>query len=355
MKKENLFVRNLDADIYLESFLVAAVASVLIIRLFLRLTDYPQIGGGGLHIAHMLWGGALMLASIIILISFLNRVATLTASVVGGIGFGAFIDEVGKFVTSDNNYFFRPAVSLIYIAFILIFLAMRAIHARRIYSDEEYLANALREMQEVAIHDLNEAERRRALLYLEKSDAANELTLALKHSLLAQTDLRPMRNTLSLSRLKKLVADFYTYVAIFRWFTFGVIAFFIAQLIVKLIYVFILIFFVGLRWSQILDWRIIGRIAAQMQELSFVDWADIAFWLLSGLFVLGGITRIRRSRLFAYRMFERSILVSIFLSQVFAFYKEQFSALLGLVFNVAVLIALRFMIEREKIQALKKS
>jgi hypothetical protein len=116
-----------------------------------------------------------------------------------------------------------------------------------------------------------------------------------------------------------------------------------------------LIFFVGLRWSQILDWRIVGRIAAQMQELSFVDWADIAFWLLSGLFVLGGITRIRRSRLFAYRMFERSILVSIFLSQVFAFYKEQFSALLGLVFNVAVLIALRFMIEREKIQALKKS
>ena len=47
-------------------------------------------------------------------------------------------------------------------------------------------------------------------------------------------------------------------------------------------------------------------------------------------------------------MFERSILVSIFLTQVFAFYKEQFSALLGLLFNIVVLAALHFMIERER-------
>jgi len=47
-------------------------------------------------------------------------------------------------------------------------------------------------------------------------------------------------------------------------------------------------------------------------------------------------------------MFERSILVSIFLTQVFAFYKEQFSALFGLLFNIVILLALRFMIERER-------
>lgn len=61
-----------------------------------------------------------------------------------------------------------------------------------------------------------------------------------------------------------------------------------------------------------------------------------------------GILRIKRSRFYAYRMFERSILVSIFLTQVFSFYNEQFSALIGLLLNVAMLVALRFMIDRER-------
>jgi hypothetical protein len=88
-----------------------------------------------------------------------------------------------------------------------------------------------------------------------------------------------------------------------------------------------------------------------MKQLNGFDWAGIAFSLLSGFFVLCGVWSVRRSRLLAYRMFERSILVSIFLSQVFAFYKEQFSALLGLLLNIVILLALRFMIEREKTTA----
>jgi MFS family permease len=92
-------------------------------------------------------------------------------------------------------------------------------------------------------------------------------------------------------------------------------------------------------------------VAEQMLHLSAFDWAGISFSLLSAFFVLCGVIFLRRSRLFAYRMFERSILVSIFLSQVFAFYKEQFSALVGLLFNIIILLALRFMIEREKTAA----
>jgi hypothetical protein len=54
-------MRNLDADEFFESFLISAVATILGIRGFLHLSGYPMVGGESLHIAHMLWGGVLML------------------------------------------------------------------------------------------------------------------------------------------------------------------------------------------------------------------------------------------------------------------------------------------------------
>lgn len=129
MKRNAPFVRNLDALYYLEVFIVCAVASVLVIRLFLHLTGYPQIGNSTLHIAHMLWGGLLMLIAIIMLFSFIGKRVELWAAVLGGIGFGTFIDEVGKFVTSDNDYFFKPSISIMYIVFILIILSIHMIRS----------------------------------------------------------------------------------------------------------------------------------------------------------------------------------------------------------------------------------
>ena len=191
MAKHRILIRNFQAVNYMEDFLIAAVATVLGIRLFLEITGYPRIEGGGLHIAHMLWGGLLMLASMIMFLSFLSRTSNRMAAILGGIGFGTFIDEVGKFVTSDNNYFFQPTVALIYVTFILIFLIIRTIHSRQYYSDEEYLMNALEELEEVALHDLDEEEKDRALDLLEKSDPNDPLVTVLKN-LLSRTDLVPL-------------------------------------------------------------------------------------------------------------------------------------------------------------------
>src|SRR6478672_8743534 len=113
-------VRNVDAGSFLESFLLAAVSAVLGIRVYLELTGYPQIGGNGLHIAHMLWGGVLMVVAIVLLLAYLGKGMQHLAAIVAGIGFGTFIDELGKFITSDNNYFFEPTIALIYATFALL-------------------------------------------------------------------------------------------------------------------------------------------------------------------------------------------------------------------------------------------
>ena len=53
--------------------LVSFAATVIITRLFLELTGYPQIGNSELHIAHVLWGGLLLFVAALIPLLFLNQ------------------------------------------------------------------------------------------------------------------------------------------------------------------------------------------------------------------------------------------------------------------------------------------
>src|SRR5436305_1593218 len=106
-------IRNGDGPDLLLQLLVCAVGTVLAIRYYLERTGYPQIGGGGLHIAHMLWGGFFMVVALVLLLGFIGRRPQRLGSIFGGVGFGLFIDELGKFITRDNDYFFRPTVALI--------------------------------------------------------------------------------------------------------------------------------------------------------------------------------------------------------------------------------------------------
>ena len=121
------FARNVDLVDLLDLFIASAVTAVLGLRLYLQLTGYPQVGGGDLHVAHLLWGGLLLLVAVVADLSFLTSRTRWFAALVGGVGFGLFIDEIGKFVTSDNNYFFQPTAALIYVVFVTLFLGVRAI------------------------------------------------------------------------------------------------------------------------------------------------------------------------------------------------------------------------------------
>ncbi len=168
-------MRNTDAPLLFETFLIAAVVSFLGIRAFLAATGYPRVGGGGLHIAHMLWGGLLMIVALGMLFLFLDRSIQRVAAVVAGIGFGTFVDEIGKFITSDNDYFFRPAVALIYVIFVALFLVARALTVSRRPSPTDALANALDLLEEHLGRTIEPDDRGRIAALLRQAPAVPSL------------------------------------------------------------------------------------------------------------------------------------------------------------------------------------
>jgi hypothetical protein len=340
------FIRDFEAGGHLDLFLVTAVATVLLIRLFLQLTGYPQIGGDTLHIAHMLWGGLLMLVSIVTLLSFVGRAGHKLAAVIGGAGFGLFIDEVGKFVTQDNNYFFQPAISIMYVVFILTYIGIRWLHNSGTRTEIEYLVNALQEAQEIATGDLNSDERDRALKYLSQCDSGQPLVKGLTNLLRNSSVVSPAKPDVFV-RIKSATLDFYRGIVSRPRFGAAVIVFFVSQLLVQIVHIFILLVFKK-SWLEVLLRRPIETLGDGSTHISYFEGTAILFGGLSGLLVALGVWQIRRSRLRAFQMFLRSILVSIFFIQPLMFYRDQWSALIGLTFDIVVFIALRYMIQHEQ-------
>lgn len=339
-------LRNFETGDYLEIFFVSAVSAVLLIRLFLQLTGYPSVGGDVLHLAHLLWGGVLMLAGVVVLLSFVGDGALRFAALIAGVGFGAFIDEVGKFVTRDNDYFYQPAVALIYIVFVALFITMHAIHGRRRYTPEEYLVNALRKIVELARHDMDEDELRQAKRYLSRSDPASPLAKALSQALDAISPL-PKPRPSGITRVRRKLRRTYARIARLPGFDRAVILFFVGQFVFKLGFGAYLVF-TSPGWRGGYQGGFVSYVVDRLQVLSGLEMAQLAASGVSGLFIALGIAQIRWSRLAALKSFERAILVSILLVQPFSFYHEQFAALLELLFNLTILLALRALIRLER-------
>lgn len=320
-------IRNLDGDIYRENFFVAAIASMLTIRFYLYLAGYPQIGGGGFHIAHMLWGGFFMMIALILVFSFLNKGTLHLASILGGVGFGTFIDELGKFITSDNNYFFQPTVAIIYVIFVLLFLSMKAIGRYPPVSKQEYLINAMRLTQDAVLNDLDRDEEKLARAYLKKADHKNPITRSL-HALLHEVQtISPPKPSILTRGVKRIKNEYYRVANWQRIMTVVVLAFFLNVLYV------------------VLD---TANVFVNNVSLSFSEWARLYCAIFAGLFVIAGLIMLRHARLRSYRYFKIALLINIFLTQVFTFYQDQFEALIGLGIYILLLLFLDYGITRER-------
>lgn len=329
-----------------DAFLIAAIGMILAIRLDLWATNYPQIGGGGLHIAHLLWGGLFMVVAIILLLSFRGSGLRMPAAIIAGVGFGFFIDELGKFVTEDNNYFFKPAAGIIYLVFIGLFLITRAMQTRRGFSPREYLVNAVDVLTDAARRDLDETERAQALRLLDRADPDDPMTGRVRE-LLQSSQALPARAPNRPERFAKAVRSRYLEVLTRPWFDRLVAAVFMVWALSSLLTVGALALAIAFEIGGVNDVVSVGQVSGD--DVSFINVASLASSIVAGLLVMAGVWRLRRGRrLDAWRLFERALLVQIFVGQFFAFIESQFAAVFGLILNVLLLITLRLMIRNER-------
>jgi hypothetical protein len=323
--------RSADVGRRLDLFLVCAVGSVIGNRVFLIITGYPQLGNGTLHISHAIWGALMMAVAIIFAIAFLAPNNRTFIAFIGGCGFGWFIDELGKFITRDVNYFFQPTIALIYIVFIAMYLVFRGIQRRDLGPDEALL-NALEALKSAAIGELSEPRRAASLALLDRTGADDPLARQVR-TLLADEDCLPAPNPNRFEQWGHTVRASYLGLTQHPWFR---------QLVTW--------------WFAV--YAVAAVAAAVLLSLDhnaikgFEEWAVTLSSIVAGLLMLVGLLRIRHSRVAAYRWFERGILVQIFVTQVFEFTQQQLAGVLGLAFNLLLWVAIRSMIRAEVEQEL---
>jgi hypothetical protein len=329
-------IRFIDFNYLFELFFLSAILSIIGIRLYLQLTGFPQIGSGDFHIAHTLFGGLFMLGSLFGFMTFLNDDFKPLWAVLGGLGFGTFIDELGKFITSDNNYFYQPTFAIIYIIFVSLYLFYKSIEHVRIFSQDEFLINSAEILKEVIIHDVDKEEKTKALHYLSMSNQHDKVTKFLTKVF---TEIEPQEEQPGVySRIKNALANWYHFLLAQPWFLNAVSVFFLLR---SLIYVFNglvgITFLFGLFTSG----------APILQNVDVLPLIRSGAVIVQAILTIIGAFILFESRKRAFVFFKIALYVSILILQVFNFYSDPATALLSTTVDVVLLSIVNYMIDRE--------
>jgi len=323
-------LRSVDASRHLDIFLVCAVASVLGNRVFLIITGYPQIGNSTLHISHAIWGALMMAIAIIISIAFLPPFTRTFVAFLGGAGFGWFIDELGKFITQDVNYFFQPTIALIYIVFITMYLVFRSI-ASRAFGPDEAVLNALEALKSASIGKLDETRRREAIALLDVTEADGAIA-AHVGGLLRDVPALPPRQPGRVERRGERVRDWYRRLTERPGFA-------------KTVSVILVVLAVA---------SVVGVVSVAFDHSvirGFSEWASVVSSSVGGVLIVIGAVRLHHSRVEGYVWFERGLLVDILVTQIFVFAQEQLAGVSDLVITIVLWLMVRSALRAERERA----
>jgi hypothetical protein len=245
------------------------------------------------------------------------------------------MNEESPWIYPGECQFFQPTLMLIYIIFILLFLSARAIERYAPLSQEERLANALDMFKESLYHRLRPGEKTELLALLDAGDQQDRRLRALAGAV-EQMEAAPAGKPSLLVRASAAATSRYQRVVRSRQF---------ATLMIAALVVYALLF-AGYVLALVLT-------PAKLGDSGTTSFVQGCLWLssaIAGILLVIGALRLRHSRLDAYQWFRRSILVSLLLVDVFAFYFQQLGAIGGVVVHLLILAVLNVLIAAEQQQ-----
>ena len=319
------FVRRVTAMQDFEVFFVSSVATILLVRAVLTATGWPQLGGGKIHFAHLLWGGIGMLLAFVLFMAMQGRLWDFLATLSAGIGFGLFLDELGKFITSDNDYFFQPAVAIMYVLFVVLFFLFRWLGRVDRMGPETALVNSFDFAKEAVMRSMNDGERDEALYVLGRADQADPMVRALSTVLGGVHP--PATSSNAAARAWNRFHAWYQRLIARRWFRRFVVGWFVVTSVLSILGLFTL--------------------DATPGQLNLMDMGGVLANTVTGVFVIVGLVRWRASKLSAFLWFERGALVAILVGQFFSFYHNQVAAIFGLLWLLLQFAVIRSMVSAE--------
>lgn len=332
-------LRTTTAGTDLRLFLLVGVGTVLLTRRLLASTGYPKLGGHGtgLHIAHMLWGGLLMAAGLVVLLTFLGRRVRLWGAVAGGVGFGLFIDEIGKVVSDGGGYLYRPAAGLIYVAFAALVVLSRWLvphggppgaRARTAHAADTALTGV--------VSGLTEAQRRCALRALEGSTRPVDVALV-RVLECVETAPEPSR-----ARVPDAVRAGFTR----------------AMASVSALVAHRAVLWAALSWTVLQGAALlfgVGRDLVAGRLRHEPEWGAVAGLVACSAVMLGlavaGLLRLRRDRVGGLGLLRASLLVDLLAGQAFDFVVNQFSAVTNWLVGLCLLTVVTGALRRERQRA----
>lgn len=336
---------------YVLLMMLSFALCVVVTRVYLELAGYPQIGNETFHIAHALWGGLLQFLAALLLLIFANRWMRDLSAVLAGLGVGLFIDEVGKFITQQNDYFFPLAAPIIYIAFLLTLLIYLIVRQRQSVVDlHADMYQVLDELEEVLEDDLSISERAELLHRLERIQAqttrpdlaelARHIALFLQSEAVVVKPDRASRLGRLLERLSQLEARLFS-----RRFTRMLLAalFLISGLTAALV-LFLLIEALTGDQSELFD--LLGGIVmdeANVRGVTSLSWYLVMMVLqvLTGILLFGSaLAFIARQDRAAVSLGAIALVVDLVFLNTLSFYFNQFSVLLSSLYAFSVLLIL---------------
>lgn len=335
--RRGLLTRDATGSAAAEAFVLVAIATILLTRLYLELTGYPQVGGGNLHIAHALWGGALMMVALLVGWLTLGAGPRVLAVVLGGIGFGLFLDEVGKFVTKDNDYFYGPAAEIMYIMVVAILVGARIVRDFRPLTARECLASATAIAADGVARGLADHRRDIALALLTQADGtgADPDEVAHVRALVLTADSAPDRLYRLQRRVPALVPGFFRSP---RWVP--VVGWLLVVSAVSGVVLEVLGIAIGAYSYDTGDTSVDLDVSSPAAIILFV----IAV-LTAVIAVPAMIARRRTQALWPLRWLRNAALISTFLNALVDFATDGFAALISMSIGLFTLAVLNYQID----------